>query len=114
MKSKRIYRAADEKTIADPCWMADGFFDRLKGLMGRAGLEQGSGMLIRPCNSIHTFFMRFAIDVVYLDPEFKIVKLRRAMSPWRLDFPVSKAAMVLELPVDGASGLREGDLLCLS
>ena len=58
--------------------------------------------------------MRFAIDAVYLDPEFKVVRVRRGMKPWRIDFPVAKASMVLELAADGAAGLSEGDLLCIS
>lgn len=114
MSRQRLYRVSDNKTFADPCWTADSFWGRFMGLMGKSSLEFGSGLLIRSCNSIHTFFMRFAIDAVYLDAEFKVVKVRRAMKPWRVDLPVAKASMVLELAADGAAGLTEGDLLCLS
>lgn len=110
----RMYRVSDNKTFADPCELAESMVSRFWGLMGRSSLEPGSGLLLRPCNSIHTFFMRFAIDVVYLDRELKVLRVRRGMKPWRMDFPVARAAAVLELPADAAAGLSVGDLLCLS
>ena len=62
--------------------IADSFFSRLRGLMGRSHLDKGKGLLLAPCNSIHMLFMRFAIDVVYLDKEFCIKKIARNVSPW--------------------------------
>lgn len=102
--------------------VADSLYARFKGLMGKASLESGAGMLIEPCNSIHTFFMRFAIDVAYLACErtelgaklYKVLNVRRAMQPWRMDFPVFGAGAVLELPAGGAAGMTVGDFLCLS
>lgn len=114
MKTTRIYRYSDNKMIAETCVVAKNFASRLMGLMGKSELKQGSGLLIRPCNSIHTFFMRFSIDVIYMDAQGKIIKIHRNMRPWRADFPVSEAVMVLELPVDGAAGLVEGELLCIN
>lgn len=110
----KMYRLSDNKTIAEPCELAEGVASRFLGLMGRESLAPGSGLLLRPCASIHTFFMRFAIDVVYLDRELKVLKIRRGMAPWRMDFPVSRANAVLELPADASAGLNVGDLLCLS
>ncbi len=74
----------------------------------------GRNSRLKRAPAIHTFFMRFAIDVVYLDAELKVLKIRRAMNPWRIDFPVARANAVLELPADASSGLSVGDLLCLS
>ena len=62
--------------------IAETFFSRLRGLMGRNRLEKGRGLLIAPCNSIHMMFMRFAIDVIYLDKDFCIKKIARNVLPW--------------------------------
>jgi hypothetical protein len=70
---------------------------RSKGLLGRDGLAPGEGLWIIPCESVHTFFMRFPIDLVYLDRKNKIKKVRSAVVPWRMSACLS-AHSVLELP----------------
>jgi len=70
---------------------------RRKGLLGREGLEPGEGLWIAPCESVHTFFMRFAIDLVYLDRKHRVEKVRQSVGPWRLSACFS-AHSVLELP----------------
>ena len=62
--------------------LAESFLSRLRGLMGRKKLEKGRGLLLAPCNSIHMLFMRFAIDVIYLDKEYCIKKISRNVFPW--------------------------------
>ena len=64
--------------------VAETFAERAKGLMGRRGLESGTGMLITKCNCIHTFFMRFPIDATFLDKNDRVVKVVRNIRPWRL------------------------------
>lgn len=76
--------------------VADNSFLRIKGLMFKK--EINKGLLIKPCNSIHTFFMRKNIDVLYLDKHGKIIKLTPAMKPWKIGPLVFKAKAVLELP----------------
>lgn len=85
---------------------------RRKGLLGRAGLAAGAGLWIVPCESVHTFFMRFAIDLVYLDRKNRVRKVRGAIGPWRLSACLT-AHSVLELPsgTAAASGTRRGDVL---
>ncbi len=61
---------------------ADTFFKRLRGLIGRKNFPQGRGLMIVPCNSIHMFFMRFAIDAVYIDENFVIKKIVQNLQPW--------------------------------
>ena len=63
--------------------IAESVLERMRGLIGRAGLEPGKGMLIAKCNCIHTFFMRFPIDVTFLDRDGKIVRTVRNIRPWR-------------------------------
>ena len=63
--------------------VAERFTERLRGLIGRDGLERGKGMLIVRCNCIHTFFMRFPIDATFLDRQGNVVKVVRNIRPWR-------------------------------
>jgi uncharacterized protein len=55
----------------------------MRGLLGRSGLEQKEGLLLKPCGSVHTLFMRFPIDVVFLDRELSVLAVRPAVPPWR-------------------------------
>jgi uncharacterized membrane protein (UPF0127 family) len=76
---------------------ADTFLKRALGLMGKTRLEAGRGMLIPRCRSIHTCFMRFPIDVVFLDEHSRPVKIVRNIKPWRLIWGDKKACSVLEV-----------------
>src|ERR1039457_6008232 len=92
--------------------VADSAAKRSKGLLGREGLAPGEGLWIVPCESVHTFFMRFPIDLVYLDRKNKIKKVRSDIGAWRMSACLS-AHSVLELP---AGTIRErkpqsGDML---
>jgi len=62
--------------------VADTFFKRLRGLIGRNNLPQGCGLLIAPCNSIHMFFMKFDIDAVFIDKDFVIKKIVENVKTW--------------------------------
>jgi uncharacterized membrane protein (UPF0127 family) len=55
----------------------------MRGLLGRSGLEQKEGLLLKPCGSVHTLFMRFPIDVVFLDRDLSVVAVRPELVPWR-------------------------------
>ena len=76
---------------------ADTFWKRALGLMGKPRLEAGRGLLIPRCRSIHTCFMRFPIDVVFLDEHSQPVKIVRNIKPWRLLWGDRKACSVLEV-----------------
>ena len=82
----------------------------MRGLLGRKELPRGEGMLLRPAASVHTAFMRFAIDVVFLDAELHVVGIERQVPPWRM---VGKrgAKCVVELPAGECSrrNLEVGD-----
>jgi len=85
---------------------------RRKGLLGRESLLPGGGLWIVPCESVHTFFMRFAIDLVYLDRKHKVRKVRSSVGPWRMSACLS-AHSVLELPAGTVVATRteRGDQL---
>jgi len=85
---------------------------RKKGLLGRDGLDAGAGLVIAPCGGVHTFFMRFPIDVVFAARDGRVVKVSHAVKPWRLALAVS-AFCVIELPAGTAAAcaMRPGDRL---
>ena len=71
---------------------------RLRGLLGRDGLAEGAALVIEPCTSIHTFFMRFSIDAAFLDRAGRVVRAISNLRPWRATRIYPSAAMVVELP----------------
>ncbi|MGA2535075.1 MAG: DUF192 domain-containing protein [Terracidiphilus sp.] len=98
--------------LASSLEVADTGFRRNKGLLGRKGLARGEGLWIIPCESVHTFFMQFAIDLVFLDRDNRIRKLRANVGPWRLSACLS-AHSILELPAGTIRDSRteRGDML---
>ncbi len=84
--------------LAGEVRVARGLFQRGVGLIGSSRLREGEGLLIPACRAITTFFMRFAIDVVFLDEAGRVVRLVEAMRPWHNAFGGTGAAMALELP----------------
>ena len=78
--------------------VADTFWSRDKGLIGRKHLEAGDGLLIDPCSSVHCFFMSIPIDVIYLDRENRVVGVDKNLRPWRIGGFYRGAKRVLELP----------------
>jgi uncharacterized membrane protein (UPF0127 family) len=101
-----------QTVLATELEVADTGPKRNKGLLGRNGLETGGGLLIVPCESVHTFFMRFSIDLVYLDRGNRVRKVRSAVGPWRLSACLS-AHSILELPagVVLSTQTQKGDVL---
>lgn len=91
--------------------LADNPLTRVIGLMFKSK-PTGDGLLLDPCNSIHTFFMRYPLDVAFLDNSNKIVKIIRGIKPWRMTWIYFKAKKTLELPA-GRMPMewREGDIL---
>ncbi len=84
--------------LAEQVKVAEDFLSRLIGLMGRKTMDDGSALVLRPCRCIHTFFMRFYIDLVFLDRRGMVVHLIRDMPPFRISPLVRMASLVVELP----------------
>ena len=78
--------------------MAESVWTRFMGLMGRKELAENAGLVIYPNNGVHMFFMRFPIDVVYLDSDKTVVYLQENLKPWRMAPVRVKATSVIELP----------------
>lgn len=99
--------------IAERVRVARSFVRRFLGLMGRPRLRPGEGLLLDPCSSIHTFLMRFPIDVVYVGPDHVVRRVDHAMRPWRIGPLFTGAAYVVELAAGTAreAGVAPGDQL---
>jgi uncharacterized protein len=111
----------NQTVIADKCVVADRFLSRLKGLLGSPGLGPGEGLLLRPCNDVHMWFMTFPIDIVFLRHEaadrWRVCSVRENVRPWRpLPLRDGRARETLELPAGtvARTGLRPGDEVCIS
>ena len=87
----------DGSTVCERCLLAETPLTRMRGLLGRSSFPVGEGLLLRPAASIHTAFMRFAIDVVFLDSNDRVVKVVGSLPPWRMA-ACKGARAALELP----------------
>ena len=94
----RITNTTRQTTLAENARRADGFLSRGRGLMVSPPLPEGGGLILDPCNSIHMFFMRYPLDIVFLDKEGKVVFMYKGIKPWRMGRIVSGAKMAVELP----------------
>ena len=105
-----VLTRADGSVVCERCVVADRMLPRMKGLLGKRGLSAGEGLLIQPAPSIHTFFMRFPIDVVFLAKNGEVMKVAPNVGPWRMR-SCRRAFAVLELPAGEAEqrGITVGD-----
>jgi uncharacterized membrane protein (UPF0127 family) len=100
--------------LASELSIADDFISRSVGLLKNATLPEGQGLWIKRCNSIHTFFMRFAIDAVFVDKKLQVVSVYRDLRPWRITRLYLKASSVIELPSGTLDAtISPGDLLAV-
>jgi len=105
----------DGRLVCERCLIADGPFARMRGLLGRKELSNEEGIRLKPSGSVHTFFMRFPIDVVFLDRELRVVAIAADVPPWRAR-GARGAKAVVELAAGEASrrALTEGETLVFS
>ena len=111
----KLYCENNNKLILNNLIVARNFYSRFLGLMFKDRLGDGEGLLLSPCNGIHTFFMRFPIDVIFLDSNFRVIKIIPEMVPNRFSPFVKGASKVLELSAKSSDfyELKEGDKLVL-
>lgn len=112
MAPRMLVNARTGGTIATGVVLARSRWERTRGLLGRTGLEPGAGMLFEGTNSIHMLFMRFPIDVLYLDKEQRVVKMVHNLAPWRFS-AARRARWTVELPAHTLAALdvRVDDLI---
>ena len=113
-RSFALVQASDRRVVVPRLELAIDSASRRKGLLGREGLEEGTGLVIAPSNAVHTFFMRFAIDIVFLNRSGRVLKIRPRVPARRVDLSATAHA-VLELPAGAAvaAGISVGDTLAL-
>lgn len=113
--SRYAYNRTRQTYLATKLALADTHWSRFRGLMARdAGeFQPGDGLWIVPCRGVHTFAMRFPIDVIYLNAEQRVVHLQENLKPWRMAPVRLAAASVLELPSGtiGATQTGVGDVI---
>jgi uncharacterized membrane protein (UPF0127 family) len=109
----KITNTGKNIVLADQARIADTFLTRLVGLLGRKALARGEALVLIPSNSIHSFFMRFCFDAIFLDQEKKVVGLLSGFKPFRISKIYFKACMTIELPYGTilASQTQPGDLI---
>jgi uncharacterized protein len=113
MRRSPVTVRVDNRVVCEQCLVADRPWARMRGLLGRSELPRGEGILLRPAGSIHTFFMRFPIDAVFVDGDGKVVGVERDMGPWRTAHRRGAKA-VLELAAGTAGDLDAGAALVLA
>lgn len=98
--------------LADRAGLADSFAGRARGLLGRSRLDEGEALILSPCASVHTWMMRFAIGVCFVDGSGQVVKVVPTVSPWSFaSARGARAAVELPVGVIAASGTECGDYL---
>lgn len=93
-------------TLIPRLGIADGFWARGKGLLGRSSLSADEALWIHRCNSIHTYFMKFPIDCVFVDRQLQVKRIYRNVGPWKFIFPVWGASSVIEMAAGTATNLH--------
>jgi len=116
----KIISLKNQKVIADKALVANSFSRRFIGLMNRVELLEGEAMIFPRCSSVHTWFMKITIDIVFVkmtEDQCEVVKIFKSVKPWRL-FPVSSvmANSVIELPNHSIQkyDIKNGDILCIA
>ena len=116
MDSCEIHIERTRRPLARRAQIARSLRERLVGLLDRSALPEGEGLVLLACHSIHTVCMRFAIDAVFVDGRWKVLRICKALPPWRMSPIVWGAAAVVELPAGATeqAQLEAGDRLVLA
>ena len=109
---ERTLVTADGVIVCDRCRIAQRPWSRMRGLLGRRRLDESEGILLRPAASVHTWFMLFPIDIVFLDRDLSVLRVVSGLRPWRaVGKRGSKAVLELSAGASDACGLHVGDRL---
>jgi uncharacterized membrane protein (UPF0127 family) len=111
MRKVRVINRTRGSVLADQAELADNYWTRFMGLMGRRSLPAGGGLVLQPGGSIHMWFMRMPLDVIHVDKNDRVTHVLRGIRPWRLGplFVGNKRA--IELPVGMAETTHVGDTI---
>ena len=111
----RCFNPKTQEVFADNLKMNNTYFSRLIGLMFKKDLPAGSGIILKPCTQIHTCFMRFNIDVIFLDENLHVLHVIENMPPWRVSPLFLKSRYTIELPAGTLKRrVKKGETLALA
>ena len=115
MKQVRVVNETRGLTVAREAGMADNTWTRLRGLLGRPPLQPGQGLVIRPSTGIHTWFMSYPMDAVYVSEDGEVLCTVEDMAPFRFGPVKRRCKMVVELPAGTVrhSGTEIGDKIVI-
>ncbi|HEX9038730.1 MAG TPA: DUF192 domain-containing protein [Ktedonobacterales bacterium] len=113
MRLAQVANTTTGETLAVRAEIAESFYDRFMGLQGRTTLPPGAGLILSPTSSIHMFFMRFSIDAVFVDANWRVTKVGRRLRPWSIGPFAPGALICVELPAGAADRTEPGHALAL-
>lgn len=110
----KCFNPKTQEVFADNLKMNNTYFSRLMGLMFKKSLPVGSGIILKPCTQIHTCFMRFNIDVIFLDDNLQVLHVIENMKPWRVSPLFLKSRYTIELPAGTLKNrVKKGETLAI-
>ena len=111
----RCFNPKTQEVFANNLKMNNTYFSRLIGLMFKRDLPADSGIILKPCTQIHTCFMRFNIDVIFLDDDLQVLHVIENMKPWRISPLFLKSRYAIELPAGTLKGrVKKGETLAIA
>ena len=109
MQQVRVINRTRNIVLADRAELADNFWTRFMGLMGRSELPSGGGLVLKPGGGIHMWFMRMPLDVIHVDKRDRVTHVLRGIKPWRFGPLFVGNKLAIELPVGAGDGTQVGD-----
>ncbi|MBV9580958.1 MAG: DUF192 domain-containing protein [Chloroflexi bacterium] len=109
MRRVRVINRTRDTLLAERAELADNYWTRLVGLMGRRELPPGSGLVLKPGGGIHMWFMRIPLDVVHVDKRDRVTHVLRGIKPWRFGPLFVGGKLAIEIPVGSADSTQVGD-----
>jgi uncharacterized membrane protein (UPF0127 family) len=109
MRRVRVINRTRDTVLADSAELADNYWTRFIGLMGRGELRAGTGLVLKPGGGIHMWFMRIPLDVVHVDKADRATHVLRGIKPWRFGPLFVGNKLAIELPVGAAASTQVGD-----
>ncbi len=112
----RLVNQTKNTVLSEDVIIADNPFKRMRGLLGKKALCTGQSIILEPCNSVHTLFMRFVIDIIFVDKNYKVIKIIPQLTPNKITPLYWQSSRVVELPAGilALTNTQSGDQLRLS
>src|SRR5947209_20577024 len=109
MRHVRVVNRTNGRVLAERAELADNYWTRFKGLMGRRDLPAGGGLVLKPGGGIHMWFMRMPLDVIHVDKSDRVTHVLRGIKPWRFGPLFVGNKIAIELAVGTAAATQIGD-----